>query len=122
LIPVQTGDWALSHLFIGQDATFAAWEGGERIDGLAPVTLEFEHKGGALIRVMPVRYTVTDSLVRFEGRSSELGDVAFDGRLDPEALATARRNLGDQGAVVTGTLKIGGRTISGVRFRWWAGD
>lgn len=122
LTPVRSGDWTLSHLFIGQDVAFVAWEGGERIGGLAPVTLEFEDKDGTRVRVVPARYTVTDSRVSFAGRSPELGEVAFDGRLDPEALATARRNLGDQGAVVTGTLKIGGRTLSGVRFRWWAGD
>lgn len=122
LTPVRSGDWTLIHLFVGQAAAFTAWEDGERIAGLAPVMLEFEDKAGDRTRIVPARYTVTESTVRFAGRSPELGEIAFDGRLDADALATARRNLGDQGAVVTGNLKVGDRTISGVRFRWWAGD
>lgn len=122
LTPVRTGDWTLIHLFIGQDTAFTAWEDGERITGLAPVTLEFEDATGTRTRVVPSRYSVTDSTISLAGRSEELGEVTFDGRLDADALATARRNLGDQGAVVTGSLKAGGRSFSGVRFRWWAGD
>lgn len=122
LTPVRSGDWTLIHLFIGQAADFATWEAGRRTVGLAPVMLEFEDARGARTRVVPSRYTVTDTVVRLEGRSAELGEVAFDGRLDADALATARRNLGDEGAVVTGTLKAGGRTFSGVHLRWWAGD
>jgi hypothetical protein len=48
--------------------------------------------------------------------------VSFEGRLDQDALAKARRNLGDQGVVLKGTLKVGGRTFDGVSMRWWAGD
>lgn len=122
LTPVRSGDWTLIHLFIGQDAAFTAWEDGERIAGLAPVMLEFEDATGTRTRVVPSRYTVTDRTVRLEGRSAELGEVSFDGRLNADALATARRNLGDEGAVVTGTLKAGGQTVSGIGLRWWAGD
>lgn len=122
LTPVRSGDWTLIHLFIGQGPAFAAWEDGERIAGLAPVMLEFEDAGGARTRVVPSRYSVTDTTVRLQGRSAKLGEVTFIGRMDPDALATARRNLGDEGAVVTGSLTAGGRTFSGVGFRWWAGD
>ena len=122
LTPVRSGDWTLAHLFIGQGEAFTAWEDGERVAGLAPVMLEFADAAGTRTRVVPSRYTVTDSTVRFEGRSADLGEVRFDGRLDDEALATARRNLGDEGAVVTGTLTVGGQTTRGVGFRWWAGD
>ncbi|WP_339871885.1 hypothetical protein [uncultured Brevundimonas sp.] len=122
LTPVRSGDWTLSHLFMGQAADFTAWEQAERTAGLAPVMLEFETATGARTRVLPSRYTVTGTLVRFAGRTADLGEVAFEGRLDADALATARRNLGDEGAVVSGTLKVGGRSISGVRLRWWAGD
>ena len=87
LTPVQTGDWTLSHLFIGQADAFAAWEAGERIAGLAPVMLEFADKAGTRTRIIPSRYTVTGAVVRFEGRSADLGEVAFDGRLDADALA-----------------------------------
>ena len=122
LTPVRSGDWTLVHLFIGQNAAFAAWEDGDRSAGLAPVVLEFADADGTRIRVVPSRYTVTDTTVRLAGRSEELGEVTFDGRLDADALATARRNLGDDGAVVTGRLTAGGQTFGGVGFRWWAGD
>jgi hypothetical protein len=72
--------------------------------------------------VLPTRYTVNDGEVIFEGRSPELGVVMFSGRLDQGALATARRNLGDEGAVLTGSLKIGNAPAQAVRLRWWMGD
>ena len=42
-------------------------------------------------------YAVSDDRIAFEGTSAELGRVRFEGRLDQGALATARRNLGDEG-------------------------
>ena len=54
--------------------------------------------------------------------SGGLGAVSFDGKLDQGALATARRNLGDKGVVLKGTLKVGNRTFNNVSMRWWAGD
>lgn len=122
LTPVVSGDRTLTHLFIGQAAAFTGWEGGQRAGGLAPIMLEFADAAGGPTRVVPSRYAVTDTTVRFAGRSRGLGEVTFDGRLDADALATARRNLGDEGAVVTGTLTAGGQTFPGVQLRWWAGD
>jgi len=60
--------------------------------------------------------------VRFEGESPELGRVTFEGRLDQGALATARRNLGGDGVVLTGSLTAGGQTVRDVRLMWWMGD
>lgn len=128
------GAWRLDHLFIGQATDFADWEAGRRSGTFAPVMLEFVdpsspttatelgevHTGR--IRVLPERYSVTEDRVRFTGRSPDLGEVTFEGRLDVEALASARRNLGDEAAVLTGTLTAGGATVRGVRLRWWAGD
>ena len=65
---------------------------------------------------------MTEDRVRFEAHSRELGAVSFDGKLDQGALATARRNLGDKGVVLKGTLKVGNRTFNNVSMRWWAGD
>lgn len=120
--PVRIGVWSLGHVFIGQSAAFGTWEGGRSDAALAPVMLEFEDADGRTIRVLPTAYAVTTSRVRFEGRSPELGPVAFEGRLDPAALATARRNLGDEAAALTGTLTVDGVTRPGVRLRWWMGD
>jgi hypothetical protein len=74
------------------------------------------------VRVLPMTYSVSDSAVAFAGQSAELGRVTFEGRLDPEALATAKRNLGGDGVVMTGRLRVGGQTIEGVRMTWWMGD
>jgi hypothetical protein len=65
---------------------------------------------------------VSDTAIRFRGRSAELGLVRFDGVLDPGALATARRNLGDEGVVLTGRLTVGDAPAQTVRLRWWGGD
>jgi hypothetical protein len=134
LSEVRIGDWELSHLFLGQEAEFDAWEAGQRSETFAPVMLQFDNLASPMVqteigearsvtsRALPSFYSVSDTRVQFEGRSPELGRISFDGRMDPGALATARRNLGDEGAVVTGDLIVGGRTVRGVRLRWWGGD
>lgn len=131
---VRAGPWKLDHVFVGQAPEFQAWAAGERSASFAPVMLQF-HKAGSsaagsapgeaaadVARVLPTSYEVSDVQVRFEGRSAELGLVRFDGRLDQGALATARRNLGDESAVLTGSLKIGDARPQAVRLRWWMGD
>ena len=92
----------------------------------APVTLRFAAAGGVdaasvTTRVAPTQYSISDTTVRFAGRSSELGRITFEGRLDQGALATARRNLGDEAAVLTGRLTAGGETTDAVRLSWGMG-
>jgi len=132
--PVRIGQWSLDHLFVGQASEFDAWEAGSRSETFSPVMLQFDDATSPMVatelgeahsvtvRVLPTRYDVADTAVSFEGRSPELGRVAFDGRLDPDALATAKRNLGGDGVVMTGTLTAGDQTIRDVRLRWWMGD
>ncbi len=130
MTPVRIGDWSLDSLFLGQPAAFEGYDGGPG----GPMIMRFvaaddagaaagagEVREGAA-RVLPTRYAVADTALRFEGRSPELGRVAFEGRLDQGALATARRNLGGDGAVVIGTLTAGGQTVGDVRLTWWMGD
>lgn len=131
---VRIGQWSLDHLFVGQASEFEAWEGGARSETFAPVMLQFDDASSPTVatelgethsvtaRVLPSRYEVTDTTVSFVGRSPELGRVVFEGRLDPEALATSRRNLGGDGVVMTGTLTAGNQTVGDVRLRWWMGD
>lgn len=131
---VKVGKWLVKDLFVGQTSDFADWEAGRRMGTFAPVMIELEDETSPMtatelgevrsgqIRVLPTRYHLSDDRIAFEGRADDVGEVRFDGRLDQEALATSRRNLGDEGAVVTGTLQIGGRSFGGVRLRWWAGD
>lgn len=132
--PVRIGRWSLDHVFVGQASEFETWEGGARSDTFAPVMIQFDDATSPMVqtelgeahsitaRVLPTRYEVTDTGVSFDGQSQELGAVAFVGRLDTEALATSKRNLGGDGVVLTGTLTAGGQTVRNVRMRWWMGD
>ncbi len=131
---VRLGNWRLDHIFVGQAFEFQSWEGGTRSETFGPVMLQFDDTTSPMVqteigethsvtaRVLPTRYAVTDTSVTFEGQSAELGRVTFSGQLDQGALATAKRNLGGDGVVMTGTLTAGSQTINGVRLRWWMGD
>lgn len=131
---VRIGKWSFDHVFVGQAQEFQAWEGGSRSGTFGPVMLQFDDATSPMVqteigeahsvnaRVLPTTYSVTDTRISFEGRSGELGAVRFEGALDPGALATSRRNLGDEGVVVTGTLTVGGTPAQNVRLRWWGGD
>lgn len=131
---VRLGKWGFNHVFVGQAFDFGAWTGADAEATFAPVMLQFDDVTSPMVenelgevrsvtaRVLPTRYTVTDDRIAFEGTSPELGRVRFDGRLDAGALATSRRNLGDEGVVVTGTLTAAGQTVRDVRLRWWMGD
>lgn len=131
---VAIGSLRLDHIFLGQAFEFEAWERGETSPTFAPVMLQFDDVSSPMVatelgethsisvRVLPTRYSVTEDAIRFAGRSDELGSVSFNARIDQEALATARRNLGDEGAVLTGALIVGGRRFEDVRFLWYGGD
>lgn len=131
---VRIGKWSFDHVFLGQAHEFEAWEGGSRSGTFGPVMLQFDDVTSPMVqteigearsvtaRVLPTRYSVTETRVSFEGRSPELGAVRFEGVLDPGALATSRRNLGDEGVVVTGRLTVGDAPAQSVRLRWWGGD
>ncbi|WP_332640853.1 hypothetical protein [Brevundimonas sp.] len=131
---VRAGKWDLDHVFVGQAAEFQAWTGVETETTFAPVMIEFSDPASPMAetelgetrsvkaRVLPTRYAVSDDRIEFEGTSPETGLVRFDGRIDQGALASSRRNLGDEGVVVTGTLTAGGQTVNDVKLRWWMGD
>ena len=131
---VRLGKWGFNHVFVGQAFEFSAWTGTDTEATFAPVMLQFDDVTSPMVqnelgearsitaRVLPTRYAVSDDRIEFEGTSAQLGQVRFDGRLDPGALATSRRNLGDEGVVVTGTLTAAGQTVHDVRLRWWMGD
>ena len=131
---VRVGKLSLDHVFVGQAAEFRGWEAGGRSGTFGPVMLQFEDTTRPMVqtetgearslsaRVLPTAYSVSDSAVSFQGRSAELGPVRFDGVLDQGALATARRNLGDEGVVLTGRLTVGDAPAQTVRLRWWGGD
>lgn len=115
LTPVRVSGRALQSLHLGHPDAFAAHERGERVAGYAPILLIFD---GA--RITPDSYEVTDSTLRMAGSAQGLGRVELRARLNPDALATARRNLGDEGAVIEGVLTVDGRDTP-VRLRWQGG-
>ncbi|MGV3579444.1 hypothetical protein [Brevundimonas sp.] len=116
------GDLALSQVFVGQTQDFEAWEAGRRTPGFAPVTMEFT-VANTTIRVLPDRYSVSDDRISMQGTAPGVGAVTLDARLDKGALATARRNLGgSEAASMTGTVRVGRQTVSGVKFSWYGGD
>lgn len=131
---VRVGDWSLHHIFVGQAAEFQAWEAGTRGETFGPVMLQFDDVTSPMVateigearsvsaRILPTAYSVTDTRISFEGRSPELGAVRFEGVLDPGALATSRRNLGDEGVVVRGELRVANAPARDVQLRWWMGD
>jgi len=116
-----TGEGAIqpvASLFIGQDEAFAAWEGGSRAS--PPLILSLAAPQG-VIRVLPDAYVVTDDRIQMSGSAPGMGPVELSTRIDQGALATARRNLGDQTPVVTGTVSVSGRRTP-FTLSWWGGD
>ena len=130
---VRLGRWRLDHIFMGQASDFDDWAAGRRQGAFAPLMLELVDPESPLVqtelgpvrsgrvRVLPDRFRVTDDRVVFGGQSPEVGEVTFEGQLDLDALAGARRALGDERAVLTGSLAADGRATT-VALRWWAGD
>lgn len=108
----------VASLFIGQDEAFAAWEGGSRAS--PPLILSLTVPQGEA-RVLPSAYVVTDDRIQMRGSVPGLGPVELSGRIDQGALATARRNLGDQTPVVTGTISVNGLRTP-FTLSWWGGD
>ena len=100
--PVAVGGQVLEGLYLGHAEDFAAFERGERVPDFAPVMLMLDGE-----RVLPTAYRVTDETVRFEGQAGRTA-VRLEGRIDLDALAEARRTLGDDSPVVTGRLRVGG--------------
>ena len=134
--PVQVGTWRLRNISILPESDMASWEGGERSEVYGPVMIEFDDSASPTgvnelgqeyysetARVLPEAYEITDTRVRFRGRSPEVGIVTLEAELDGDALGLARRNLGSsEGPVLTGTLTVGDQTFEGQSFSWWMGD
>ncbi len=73
------------------------------------------------MRVTPDAYAITDDTVQMTGSAPGGGVVRLQGRIDQGALATARRNLGDQTPVITGTVSVDGQSTA-FALGWWGGD
>lgn len=112
------GGAPVASLFIGQEKAFADWEAGKA--NAPPVILSLAGPEGEA-RVTVQTYAVTDADLRITGAKADGGAVRMTARIDEGALSTARRNLGDQTAVITGMVSVDGRQ-SPIRLGWWGGD
>ncbi|MDQ1153142.1 hypothetical protein [Brevundimonas sp. SORGH_AS_0993] len=109
------GPWRVESLFVGQASAFLTWEAGGR--SAAPLILTLTGPDGT-VRVTPDAYVVTDDSLRFSGRAANGDKVTVQARLDQGALATARRNLGDQTPVITGAASVAGQGVPFSLARW----
>lgn len=110
--------WRVAGLFIGQESAFRAWESGSR--AAAPLILTLEGPQGVM-QITPDAYEASDESLRFSGAGPDGGEVSARAHIDLGALATARRNLGDQTSVVTGVVSIEGQAVP-FSLGWWGGD
>lgn len=123
---VRVGDLKLSHLFIGDDETFEAWEasGGRGATNFPPIMLQFDdltsetipnELGGqtpsAVVRVLPSGYGVSSRTVRYAAVDPQLGVVTFEGAFAPASEGSSELRL-------LGTLSINGQIYEGQGFAW----
>jgi hypothetical protein len=116
---VQTGEaWRVESLFIGQAAALEAWEGGRR--EASPLILTLNGPDGAVV-FTPRAYSLSDERLTLVAVAPGGREARLEARIDAGALATARRNLGDQTPVITGGVTVDGRRLP-VSLGWWNGD
>lgn len=123
---VRVGDLRLSHLFIGDDEAFEAWEAaeGRGATNFPPIMLQFDDLtsetiandlGGqtpsAVVRVLPGGYGVSSRTVRFAAVDPQLGVVTFEGGFAPSPDGSSQARL-------LGTLTISGQIYEGQGFAW----
>lgn len=123
---VRVGDLKLSHLFIGDDEAFEAWEAaeGRGATNFPPIMLQFDDLtsetiandlGGqtpsAVVRVLPGGYGVSSRTVRFAAVDPQLGVVTFEGRFAPSSDGSSQARL-------LGTLTISDQIYEGQGFAW----
>lgn len=131
---VMVGNFKLRQLNLGSAEEFEGYEKGQRISpNYAPVMLEFddvtspekENELGQTYhevsrRVLPDSYEVTANRITFHGHDEMLGDVAFEGQLDPAALARVRAG-GAEEPVLKGVVTAMRQKLSRA-FVWFGGD
>ncbi len=117
LQPLQVGEWRLDQIFIAGPHSFENWISVDASRPTqAPLKMVLSGNNGELT-LAPGRFDINERHVRFEGKSPLTGDYRFDGQIDLDALAEARRQLGSQEAVLKGRLEIGGRSFNNLEFK-----
>lgn len=110
--------WRVESLFVGQASAFAAWEAGRR--EASPLILTLAGPQGR-VALTPLAYEVTDERLSLRSVAPGGQEARLEVRIDPGALATARRNLGDRTPVIVGTVTVDGLRLP-VSLGWWNGD
>lgn len=135
---VQSGNWKLTSLDIGQPSDFAAWEEGKRPENYGPIFLAFddvtsptgENELGQTyhtvsIRVMPDSYRVDGRSLLFRAKDARLGEVLLELTPDLAAYKSARAtgpNGGPPKRVFTGGLQVGAERIRNLSFFYHPGE
>ncbi|PHY13550.1 hypothetical protein CSW58_04910 [Caulobacter sp. B11] len=135
--PAQVGNWRLKSLNMGSPSDFAAWEDGKRPSNFGPFFLEFqdvtsptaENELGQTYHTVSFRlladsYRVDTREVAFRSADPRIGEVAFLGQFDVDALKAAKAGGpgGEARAVLTGGLRIGAEPVRKISFVYFAGD
>lgn len=135
---VQSGNWKLTSLDIGQPSDFAAWEDGKRPENYGPIFLAFDDVTSATgenelgqtyhtvsIRVMPDSYRVDGKSLLFRAKDVRLGEVVLELTPDLAAYKTARATGPNGGApqrVFTGSLQVGAEHVRNISFFYHPGE
>lgn len=108
---VQGADWQLEHIFIAGPHSFEAWGPSGNPAVQSPVIFVFL-LGDKTFQVKAEAFDLSEQNIRIEAESAETGAIRFEGLLDMDALATARRTLGAETVVLKGTLKVGNQSFN----------
>ncbi len=135
---VQSGDWKLTSLDIGQPSDFVAWEDGKRPENYGPIFLAFDDVTSPTgqnelgqtyhtvsIRVMPASYRVDGKGLLFRAKDAHLGEVVLELTPDLAAYKAARATGPNGGApqrVFTGSLQVGAERIRNLSFFYHPGE
>lgn len=133
----RVGKFVFKVLALGDREGFQKYEAGKgNFEDFAPFLLEFNdvtskkrtNETGVdyyekQIRVLPKDYEVTATTLTFYGTDKQLGDVKFNGKINPKDLRIAKGEIEMQREpVLIGDLTFAGRTFKNVEFSWFGGD
>ncbi len=136
--PVTSGRYQLASIEMSGVGTFAEYEHDPVRSEATPLAVVFadttskqvKDKSGAhytkFVTVTADRYVLTRDKISFQGHDDHVGDVTFDGAIDPAFLLRMNdpnHTPGyEQGAVMTGTLTVAGQTIKNATFSFTVFD
>ena len=136
---IQVGSFHLDHIDMGDDSDFRKQETeGQILPTWTPFEFSFSDMSSPELqgemgpyrerspRVFCKSYTLTADRISFTGYDKNVGEVRFEGEIDPAFITQQSTDATwmseSEGAVITGDLTIAGKTFKNVAFAYWAGD